>query len=241
MIIVLCGNTCSGKTYLKNKLSKTLNIKNVVTYTTRKPREGEVDGVDYHFVDLKYLSSLDKNGMILEADIIDEELYAISKDSFVKEEEDYVIVLSYNGFKKLKLLYPNEVVGILLYREEDARRESFIKRGLSVSDFYKREYSILPQILKAEDDKNIYHVDNNDCYTAFYDLLEIIEMELKMRGIENKMLLKENKHRGRIISTCEYCNEPIYEDNYMTTLLDMDFHDDMNCLENWIKENVKRG
>jgi len=47
--IIIVGPTCSGKTFLRKRFEErgfTFDI----SYTTRKPREGEVNGVHYHFV-----------------------------------------------------------------------------------------------------------------------------------------------------------------------------------------------
>lgn len=47
--IILCGKSCTGKTTLKHKLVS-IGYKPGVSYTTRKMREGEIEGVDYHFI-----------------------------------------------------------------------------------------------------------------------------------------------------------------------------------------------
>ncbi len=47
--IALVGKAASGKDYLKSKLIKR-GMNFGVSSTTRPPREGEVDGVDYHFM-----------------------------------------------------------------------------------------------------------------------------------------------------------------------------------------------
>jgi guanylate kinase len=47
--IILCGPTASGKTFIRNKF-KEKGFINEVSYTSREPREGEINGVDYHFI-----------------------------------------------------------------------------------------------------------------------------------------------------------------------------------------------
>jgi len=49
-IITLSGPTGSGKSTLQDFLTDTGNFRRAVSFTTRKPRPGEVDGVDYHFI-----------------------------------------------------------------------------------------------------------------------------------------------------------------------------------------------
>lgn len=48
-MLLLCGKTATGKNTIQNELIK-MGMKSVVTYTTRPSREGEIDGIDYHFI-----------------------------------------------------------------------------------------------------------------------------------------------------------------------------------------------
>lgn len=50
--VILVGPTASGKDFIKNKF-KEKGFKVDVSYTTREPREGEVNGVDYNFLTKK--------------------------------------------------------------------------------------------------------------------------------------------------------------------------------------------
>lgn len=47
--IVLVGKAASGKDHLRKRFQNR-QFNYAVTYTTRPPREGEVEGVDYHFI-----------------------------------------------------------------------------------------------------------------------------------------------------------------------------------------------
>lgn len=50
-VILLIGKAGSGKTKLQNELVKNNNFNKVITYTTRPPREKEINGQDYYFID----------------------------------------------------------------------------------------------------------------------------------------------------------------------------------------------
>lgn len=51
-MLILMGKSCSGKTTIQNELVK-LGLLPIVTYTTRTARNGEKNGVSYHFVSEK--------------------------------------------------------------------------------------------------------------------------------------------------------------------------------------------
>lgn len=67
MSLILCGKTASGKdTILKNILNLFPYYKKMVSYTTRPPRQGEVDGVTYHYVSDEEFENKKSKGFFLE-------------------------------------------------------------------------------------------------------------------------------------------------------------------------------
>ena len=66
MLRIFMGKSASGKDYLLKKLVAEGKFQNVVSFTTRPMREGEVDGIDYHFVSEEEFKTLDKAGKFLE-------------------------------------------------------------------------------------------------------------------------------------------------------------------------------
>ena len=68
--MAICGKSASGKDTLAKSLEKqTLDgkrIRKMVNITTRPPREGEVDGIDYHFVDADKFCDYKKKRKLLE-------------------------------------------------------------------------------------------------------------------------------------------------------------------------------
>lgn len=104
-IHVIIGKSLSGKTYVSNKLS----LPRLVTSTTRKKRDGEVSGADYHFISDKQYQEAKKNGVVLA-----ERSYKLADDSVVHyfvdlgvlnslkdEVRDLVVILDYQGYREL--------------------------------------------------------------------------------------------------------------------------------------------
>ena len=102
-LIIICGKTNSGKSTLKNALLQH-GFESIVTYTTRSPRLGEVNGVDYHFVSEKEFENLKKeqllewSGYTKDGQIVQ---VGSSKESYMQPGK-HVAILDAAGLKALK-------------------------------------------------------------------------------------------------------------------------------------------
>ena len=67
-IICLMGKSSTGKDTIYKRLleDQELHLKKLIPYTTRPIREGEQEGIEYHFVDEKHLQKLEEEGRIVE-------------------------------------------------------------------------------------------------------------------------------------------------------------------------------
>lgn len=67
-LFFVLGKSCSGKDTIFQQLKKdkSLNLHTVVGYTTRPMRAGEIDGIEYYFVDEKKLETLKNQGKVIE-------------------------------------------------------------------------------------------------------------------------------------------------------------------------------
>ena len=70
-IFYLTGKSCAGKDSLYNILKNDDELKlcPVIRYTTRPIRDGETDGVSYHFVDMDGYKSFKDSGKIIEEQV----------------------------------------------------------------------------------------------------------------------------------------------------------------------------
>lgn len=64
-MLILCGKSASGKDTLKKELIK-MGMNSVVTYTTRLPRKGEIEGISYHFITKDEFIEREKQGFFAE-------------------------------------------------------------------------------------------------------------------------------------------------------------------------------
>lgn len=99
--IVILGASGAGKSVIEKGLVS-FGYKKIISYTTRKPRLGEVDGQDYHFVSNSTFESMIQAGMLAEYEEYSQgRLYGTLKNDY-RTQENLVVVLTPNGFRQLQ-------------------------------------------------------------------------------------------------------------------------------------------
>ncbi len=88
-LFVISAPSGAGKTtLLRGVMSSLVKLKFSVSHTTRNPREGEVDGVDYHFVSKDTFQQMIATNMFLEHAEVHDNFYGTSHASIEQELED---------------------------------------------------------------------------------------------------------------------------------------------------------
>lgn len=132
-IIVITGASGTGKTTISKYLQDTYHIPSVITHTTRLPRAGEKDGVDYYFetkdsfIKNHYLEKVEYSG----------NWYGSSEESLNRTWEKYdaaSIVVDTKGAVSYKEKYGKRAVVIFL----EVDFETVTKRLESRGDEKKR-------------------------------------------------------------------------------------------------------
>jgi guanylate kinase len=99
-IVILTGKSGSGKSLVAHKLEKN-GFKSIITNTTRPPREGEKDGVNYYYLsDMEFKTRI-ANGEMIEYRKYNTEFgvwyYGSSANNIDLTKHDYVVVLTLDG------------------------------------------------------------------------------------------------------------------------------------------------
>ncbi len=127
-IYYLMGKSASGKDSIYQKLlqMEELQLRPLVLYTTRPIREGETDGVEYHFVDDTYLAEKDAAGKIIELreyqTVAGPWKYATVDDGSFAGEGDILGIGTPESYKKLKEYFGEEKMVPLYIEVEDGLR-----------------------------------------------------------------------------------------------------------------------
>lgn len=112
-IITLTGMSACGKdTILKEviklaKIQKLENIKPIISFTTRPPRQGEKQGKEYNFISHKeFIEKLNKNDFIEYREYktqFGDWLYGIDKTTIdINSNNIYIVIVDFVGMTKMK-------------------------------------------------------------------------------------------------------------------------------------------
>jgi guanylate kinase len=145
-VLVISGPTGSGESTLTNELIKGHPIfKRLVTATTRKPRKGEKNGVDYYFIPRKkFLSEIKENNII--------------EHTYIKNRDTYYGSYKFDLDTKLKrgfniIVNPN-VIGTKYFKKNYGAVTIFIEPE-SIISLRKRLKKREPMMLSGELEKRI--------------------------------------------------------------------------------------
>lgn len=132
LLIVISGFSGVGKGTVAKRLVKDYGYSLSVSATTRAPREGEVDGVDYYFkseADFKNL--IDYNGFIEYARYVDN--YYGTPRAFVENElaagRNVILEIEVQGAINIKRQYPDAVLIFIAAPTVTALKDRLVGRG----------------------------------------------------------------------------------------------------------------
>ena len=128
-IYVVMGKSSSGKdTIYKMLLSdKELNLKTITVYTTRPKREGEREGVEYHFVDEKKMMDLEALGKVVERRSYDTvygvwNYFTVDDEQIDLKNNDYIVIGTLESYEKIRDYYGFSVVCPIYIEVDDGDR-----------------------------------------------------------------------------------------------------------------------
>lgn len=175
-MIVIIGESASGKSTLQKMLIKDdPKYKKVVTYTTRPMRDGEEDGVDYHFIPQSTFDEFVKRDFFVEHAKYRDWCYGTAKADC--KDKNAVAVLTPAGMRALKRL-GFDITSIYLYVDRRSRLINILARGDNIDEAYRRNLSDVGQfdeVIKEVDyviDNTAFHMDENQVLKCLKEILK---------------------------------------------------------------------
>ena len=128
-IFCLMGKSSSGKDTIFKKIrdDEELNLKPIVSYTTRPKRTNETNGVEYFFINEKELNKFEKEDKVIEKRVYhtvhgDWYYCTINDEQIDLESNNYLLITTLESYKSLKDYFGEDKVYPLYIHVEDGIR-----------------------------------------------------------------------------------------------------------------------
>jgi len=176
-LFVLAAPSGGGKTSLvRALLEREGGIRLSVSYTTREPRLGEKDGIDYHFVDEPTFMKLNAAGEFLEHAHVHGNWYATSavwlRDE-VQQGHDMLLEIDWQGARQVRTLMPEAVHIFILPPSLASLKERLEKRGQDAPEVIGRRIEAAREEMRHCGEFD-YVIMNQDFARAVDDLSVIV-------------------------------------------------------------------
>ena len=124
------NSTCSARTSWRPNIQSTLNIS--ISATTRQPREGETDGVEYFFKETKEFEQMIADGELLEYAQYVDNYYGTPK-AYVEKQladgKDVILEIEIQGALKIKEKFPDTVLMFVTAPNANELKNRLVGRG----------------------------------------------------------------------------------------------------------------
>lgn len=177
-LFIIAAPSGGGKSTLcREALKRFSDMHYSVSYTTRKRRPGEQDGVDYHFIGKRDFRNGIKTGKWAEWAVVHGHYYGTSADFLAKglaEGRDILLDLDVQGTRQILARYPGSVAIFIMPPSLEVLRERLEARGTDSAE------SIAIRLKNAE--REIAQLDlfqhviiNEQLSKAVQELISIIQ------------------------------------------------------------------
>jgi guanylate kinase len=196
-LFIISSPAGAGKTTLTNLLlEEDEKLKRVITYTTRKKRKNEIDGVDYVFVTKEVFESMIKENAFLEYAIVHGNYYGTpKKETFelLNQGYDVVLVIDVQGMKQIKSVIP-EAISVFILPPSLKELEGRMRiRGESEEEIQKRLETAKREIPRWKEYD--YIIINESLLESKENLSHIIKSQRFKRQRFDLSLIKDDELR----------------------------------------------
>lgn len=189
-LYIISAPSGAGKTSMVKALLQRLpDVKVSVSNTTRAPRPGEQDGVDYHFTDKAEFERLVEAGEFLEYAQVFDNYYGTRRATVEQELEagrDVILEIDWQGARQVASAAPGAVRIFILPPSAAALRERLSARGQDSEDIIERRMRDAVSEMSHYEE---YH------YLIFNDDFEVAVGELQAIFVSRRLRLEVQRER----------------------------------------------
>jgi len=179
-LFVVSSPSGGGKgTLIRHVLEVVENLRYSVSYTTRAPRPGEVDGREYFFVNREIFEEMAGAGEFLEWACVHGNLYGTAKNQVIEETAagaDIILEVDVQGAASVRQLLMDSVSIFILPPSFEVLRQRLIARGTDSPEELELRLRNAPEELKQYSAFD-YVIINDEVDRAMGQLAAIIYAE----------------------------------------------------------------
>ena len=175
-LFIVSAPSGAGKTsLLKALLARAPTLAVSVSHTTRPQRPGEVDGVNYHFVDLPTFNAMAASGEFLEHAEVFGNRYGTSRagvEAQLAAGRDVVLEIDWQGARLVRSLFPGATSIFIQPPSIGALRERLEGRGQDAPEVIERRMAAAAEEMAHADEYQ--HQIVNDRFEDALGALEVL-------------------------------------------------------------------
>lgn len=143
-MLAILGKTASGKTTLVNELVNNFGFKQIVTYTTRPIREGEIPDITYHYISAEEFEKKKLEGFFAEATSYCPAQggiwsYGTALKDIEEADDNTVVIINPKGLRSLSEKgYSKNITSLYLMARDDVLIDRLKDRGDSPAEANRR-------------------------------------------------------------------------------------------------------
>ena len=192
LLVIVCGPSGVGKgTILSALMERNGNVRYSISATTRSPRQGEKDGVNYFFKTREEFEEMIKNDALVEWDEYCGNFYGTPKsyvEQTIKQGYDVILEITVEGALNVKKKYPDCVTIFLLPPSFEELRRRIINRGTEDEEIISKRLAVAKWEIEQVDQYD--YVVINDYVEKTADCLNHILQSEKLKYSRNTDILK---------------------------------------------------
>lgn len=191
LLVVLSAPAGCGKDTVLAEVKKTdENVKQSISMTTRAPRDGETDGVDYYFTSQEdFENKINENGF-LEYVKYGVNYYGTPKkaiEEMIADGKTVILKIEVEGAGNIRKMYPDAVSIFIMPPSFSELSRRLKNRGTETEEDICRRLKIAENEMQRANEYN-YIVINDDLPVCVNDVLSIIKAErLKYSNMQEKI------------------------------------------------------